>query len=131
MKKRIIKVGLIFGFLICLLLGYFFLNKYTGFSIPCLIHHTTGVYCSGCGITRMLFSLLRLDIVAAFNYNQFLFILLPIFLVFLFHDVFIYIIGKKNYWFKKVPVWIYIVLLVLVFVWMICRNLPWFPFLRP
>lgn len=131
MKKRLLKVLVIILFLLSLLFGYYFLHQKTGFSIPCVFNELMGVNCPGCGITRMLFSLIRFDIVEAFEYNQFMFIVLPIFAIVLTHDLYIYIVGKKNYWFKKIPKWIYITLLVLVFVWMILRNLPMFPYFRP
>lgn len=131
MKKRLLKVLIIIVFLLSLLFGYYFLHQTTGFSIPCVFHAVLGVYCPGCGITRMLFALIRFDIVEAFGYNQFMFIVLPIFAIFFIHDIYIYIVGKKNYWFKKIPKWVYITLLVLVFVWMILRNIPMFPYFRP
>ena len=131
MKKRLLKVSIICLFLLALFFGYFFANRAFHFSIPCIMHEVTGINCPGCGITRMLFALLEFDIVEAFEYNQFMFIVLPIFAIVLTHDLYIYIVGKKNYWFKKIPKWIYITLLVFVFVWMILRNLPMFPYLRP
>ncbi len=40
-----------------------------GLSIPCPIKALTGLDCPGCGNTRAVLSLLRLDIAASFSYN--------------------------------------------------------------
>ena len=60
-------------------------------SIPCPFHFITGLYCPGCGITRMIKSILKLDFYQAFRYNQLLFILLPFFIIIII-DLFISII---------------------------------------
>lgn len=46
--------------------------------IPCPFYTVTGLYCPGCGVSRMCLSLLRLDIPAAFAANRLVFLLLPI-----------------------------------------------------
>ena len=60
---------------ILILLGYYFLNIYFHFSIPCMFYKLTNLYCPGCGITRMLFSLIKLDFYQSFRYNSIVFIL--------------------------------------------------------
>ncbi len=44
--------------------------------ITCIIKHTTGISCPGCGMTRACISALRLDFAAAFAYHP-LWIVLP------------------------------------------------------
>jgi len=51
--------------------------------IPCPIYSLTGTYCTGCGTTRALYSILHLDFVQAFHYNAALCILLPFLTVYL------------------------------------------------
>lgn len=46
--------------------------------IPCPINRVTGLLCPGCGITRMIVSIVKLDFVSAFHYNQLLFVTLPV-----------------------------------------------------
>lgn len=111
--------------------GYFLLNKYFNFSIPCIIHEVTNLYCPGCGITRLLFALLQGHIKEAFMYNQLVFILLPIFLIYYLINSYYYIVGKENKLIKKIPNYIYIILLIITISFGIIRNLPAFPFLRP
>ena len=131
MKKRIIRVVLISLLLATILIGYYFINDHFHAGIPCVIYSTTGYYCPGCGVTRMLFALLRLDIKEAFMYNQLVFILLPFMIMYYLHFMYSYIIGKKTDLLNRLPKGIWVLLVVSVFSFGIMRNLPWFPFLRP
>ena len=131
MKKRIFKTIFFLILGILLIVGYYFLNLKTGFSIPCLIHERTGFYCPGCGITRMLFALLTLNIPKAFRYNQLVFILLPLLIAYFIYNIYLYITGKKDSFLKKIPNFVYIILLIIVIGFGVIRNLPMFPYLRP
>lgn len=56
------------------------------FNVGCPIRFITGVSCPGCGMTRAIVSILRLDFAGAFHYHP-LFILAPVmFLLFIFED---------------------------------------------
>ena len=46
--------------------------------IPCVFYEITGLYCPGCGITRLCLSLFEGDVYQAFRYNPIIFIDLPI-----------------------------------------------------
>jgi hypothetical protein len=59
------------------LLYYVFMCM-THLRIPCVFHEITGLYCPGCGATRMADSLIHLDLHGAFGYNQLLFLSLPL-----------------------------------------------------
>ncbi len=127
MKKlyKIIFLGIIF-FLI--LEGYYFLNQKFGLSIPCLFHKITGFYCPGCGITRMLFSLIELNFYQAFRYNPLTFILLLLFLIY----KIIYLIGLIIYHHKlKINSLIYYLLIIITIGFGIIRNIPQFDYLKP
>lgn len=50
----------------------------TGWGIPCLFYVFTGLYCPGCGATRMFTALLRLDFAGAFHSNPALLLALPV-----------------------------------------------------
>lgn len=114
--------------LISFLIIYFILSELLDVGIPCLFYEITGYYCPGCGITRLLFSLLKLDFYQAFRYNPLIFIL-------------IIIIGI--YWLVKfilkkfinisiaIPNYVYYILLVIVIIFGILRNIPMFDFLSP
>ena len=59
-KKILIIYGAIFG----AGLLYAFLILHTPFRIPCLFREVTGLQCPGCGTSRMVLALMRLDIPA-------------------------------------------------------------------
>lgn len=119
--KNKVKIGII---LFLLLLLYFILNKYLNFSIPCIFHEITDLYCPGCGITRMFFSLIELDFYHAFRSNPLVFVLLCLYLIYLIFKV---VLPKD----LKIPNSIYYVLLVIVILFGILRNISIFDFLAP
>lgn len=96
----------------------------TGYPIPCIFHKITGLYCPGCGITRMFISILRLKFIDAFHYNCFAFILLIIFIIL----NLIKIITQKNIMIKNSVLY---VIIALAIVFAILRNMPYFSWLSP
>lgn len=48
-----------------------------GPGIPCLFHLVTGLDCPGCGVTRMILAVSRMDLGAAMRANPFLFLTFP------------------------------------------------------
>lgn len=72
MRKRIVKI---YGVVLAVGFGYWLWIRLTGLKIPCLYLLTTGLQCPGCGTTRMLLSLFRLDFISAFSYNPVVFVL--------------------------------------------------------
>lgn len=126
MKKRKTNLKLaivaILGFLL-----YYLLNLYTGLAIFCPIHKFTGFYCPGCGITRLLFSLIKLDFYQAFRYNPLVFILIIIGILY----QLIKLILKKFNIYITIPNYIWYILLILVIIYGILRNVPEFSWLAP
>lgn len=110
---------------ILLLLGYFFLNRLINLSIPCIFHKVTDFYCPGCGVTRMIFSIFKLNFYQAFRYNPLLYIFLILFLI----NFIVKIIFKKYYiiFNNKTN----IVLLIIVIIFGVVRNIPVFAYLVP
>ncbi len=53
------------------------------FKVPCIILSLTGVRCLGCGMTRALISVLRLDFKAAFSYHSMFWSMPILYLLFL------------------------------------------------
>ena len=127
-RKKIYYSFIIFICLFLLLLLYFYLNYYMSFSIPCLFHELTVLYCPGCGITRMIFSILQFDFYQAFRWNIFLFILIPIFLGY-------GIVYYVDWIFDKTPPvlpnWFWNILLFSAILFGILRNIPYFHYLIP
>ena len=110
-----------------LLLFYFFINKLFNFSIPCPFYYITHLYCPGCGITRMFFSILHLEFYQAFRYNPLVFILLILSIIYLK----IKFILKKFNINIKIPEYIWYILLVIIIVYGILRNIPELSWLTP
>lgn len=51
--------------------------------VPCIFRAVTGIPCPGCGMTRAVISLLRADIADVFYYHPLVFLLLPVYVLFL------------------------------------------------
>ena len=115
-------------FILIILVTYLIYYSFTGNGIPCMFKKLTGLYCPGCGITRMFLSLLRFDIYQAFRYNPLVFILLATYLFYIIIDLVKYSKTNKH---LKISNKIYWTLLILVFCFAILRNIPLFSFLAP
>ena len=114
--------------LISFLIIYFILNELLDVGIPCLFYEITGYYCPGCGITRVLFSLLKLDFYQAFRYNPLIFILIIITGIYLLVK---FILKKFMNISIEIPNYVYYILLIIVIIFGILRNIPMFDFLSP
>ncbi len=119
--KKIILLALIF-------IIYFILVFKFNIYIPCLFHKITNLYCPGCGVTRMIISILKGNLYQAFRYNMLIFILTP-FLMFFSFD---YIISRKKQrdaLYEKIPNSIWYILIIVLVIFGIIRNI--FPFFAP
>ncbi len=131
MKSRIKKV-ISFNFIIIVIFfGYYFLNTRYDFKIKCPFYTLTNLYCPGCGITRCLFALIKLDFKSAFSYNPLIFIMIPFFLIYYLYLVYIYIFDKKNNIINKIPKCASYILLTIAILFAILRNTEMFRFLGP
>ncbi|MBD8923609.1 DUF2752 domain-containing protein [bacterium] len=108
----------IIPFILVALVVYLVLIERFGITIPCLFHKITKLYCPGCGITRLFFSILKLDFYQAFRYNPLVFILI---ITYIFVKIFK----------VKVPKYAIYILLVIVILFGILRNIDTFDYLRP
>lgn len=104
---------------------------FNGIYIPCIFHEITGLYCPGCGITRLFLSLLTFDFYQAYRYNQLVFILLPFTLILIIDYLFKTLTNKKNILYHKInnKVWYLLILLTILFG--IVRNIPNFDYFIP
>lgn len=118
--NKLINILIIFLILII----YYFFNVFFQFSIPCLFNKITHLYCPGCGITRMLFSLIKLDFYQAFRYNPLIFILLIFSLLIIAYNL---IFHKKIKFSQNFNY----ILLAIIVLYGIIRNVPGFEYLIP
>ena len=126
MKKRLLIIlCFLFFCIFCLIIS---LKVLDSIHFKCIFKYFFGIYCAGCGTTRMIKSMFSLEFYQAFRYNPFMFILSILGLIYILYMIIIYI--KKEE--VKIPSfkWV-IVIVVLLFVYMLLRNLPGFEFLRP
>ena len=123
MKKKI-TITIIF---LILLISYLYLGNKLNVYINCPIKEITGLYCPGCGITRMLQAILQLNFYQAFRYNPLLFISLPFFIFFTIEGI----ITKKDPLYNKIQNKILITIIIIFIIYGILRNLPLFDFLAP
>lgn len=113
--KRILNVGL-------LLIIYYIINELFHITIPCLFYKIFHLYCPGCGITRLVFSLINLDFYQAFRYNPLLFILVILYICYYLINLLIKI---------KLPKYINWILLIIVILFGVLRNTELFNYLKP
>ncbi len=78
-KKRAVRLLIFYAALLAVGLIYALICRLLGGGIPCVFHTLTGLYCPGCGITRMFLCLLRGDLMSAWLYNPAVLLLLPAF----------------------------------------------------
>ena len=77
MKQRLIKIAIKGLILLAAGCAYAVFYVKTGYGIPCVFHLITGLKCPGCGVSRMLISLLKLDFKSAWNYNPAIMVISP------------------------------------------------------
>lgn len=113
----------IFAFLIIGILFIILFIAYN-FRIPCIFHEVTGLYCPGCGGTRAIIALAKLDIYQAIRYNILTVIAIPVFCTALICKY----IFKIKY---KIPDLVWYFVIVIIIIYGILRNIPYFSFLAP
>ena len=131
MKKRLAITLAAAFFAAAALLYLYFTGEGKGAGIPCVFYQTTGFYCSGCGASRALRSILHLDFYQALRYNAIFTISFPLLAVYFSALAISFIRFGKDEISRKIsmkPVW---VLIALAVVYGILRNIPAFAFLAP
>ena len=118
--KKVVKRDIL---LLLIIVGYFLFAHFTGISIPCFFYEITGYKCPGCGITHLFFALFKFDFIGAFKYNPLVFILLPSIIFYFIYNDYIYVTGKEDKIIKKIPTFVWIILIVIVILFGILRNI--------
>ncbi len=131
MKKRILITAAAAFFAAAALVYLYFTGEGEGAGIPCVFYQVTGFYCSGCGASRALRSVLHLDFYQALRYNAIFTVGLPLLAAYFSALVLSYIHFGKDKISEKIPmrmVWIFI---AVALAYGILRNIPIFSFLAP
>ena len=87
----------------------------------CYFYHLTGLQCPGCGVSRMLSSIIKLNFTDAFDYHPVLFTSLP-FLAIIFSDILWQYIYHGKYQLRKWENVIMIAIIVCLVAFCIIRN---------
>lgn len=117
--------------LVAVLVYYFYINDPSNkenFYVACNFKSLTGLDCPGCGGQRSVHHLLHLEIVQALRYNAFFVLLIPYLLVLFYYEarkMFFGIPKPMNFFTSNKMLWIFLILLL---VFGIVRNLPYYPF---
>ena len=131
MKNRIFITLAAAFFAAAALLYLYFTGEGEGAGIPCVFHQITGFYCSGCGSSRALRSILHLDLYQALRYNAIFTVGFPLLAAYFGGLGISYIRFGKDRISGKIPmklVWLFIAGALL---YGILRNIPFFSFLAP
>ena len=131
MKKRIAITAAAAFFAAAALLYLYLTGEGEGAGIPCMFHKITGLYCSGCGTSRALRSILHFDFYQALRYNAVFTLGLPFLAVYFSALAASFIKYGGDRISEKIPmkpVWVFIAAAV---IYGILRNIPAFSFLAP
>lgn len=125
LKARLLRVLWILG--CAALFGglYLFVTRHFGIGIPCMFNRITGLQCPGCGLTRAIVALSRLDIRSAIALNPLVFLYLAYFLWYGISLAVGYVKGKEDPFYVR-PIWLHIAVLSVILVFTVIRNLPLF-----
>ena len=130
-KDRVKKAVLVIVGLIIFTIAYYIFYKITNIGLPCVFHEFFGFYCPGCGITRMIFSIMQLDLYQAFRYDALMFIFTPFAIVLAIDWLIGYLYDRPNKIFSKIPFAVWITVLVISVIFGIIRNIGPFTYLAP
>lgn len=120
-RARIAGKMKIYSWVAVVLVLYYIWVRSTGLALPCPIHALTGLYCPGCGITRLLMALAAGDVNAAYHWNPGLFWIAPVAVldVIWYHYVY-FRYGEQNSRLHSICICIMIVVLLAYCIW---RNI--------
>jgi len=106
---------------------YFFIDPSLNLFPRCPLYSTTGVYCPGCGSQRALHDFLHLDFMGVIGHNV-LFLFGIVVLLYHYTILGLNTFFSKNHfnlvYHKRTP----IIVLIIVVVYWIIRNIPYYPF---
>ncbi len=122
MRERVKKVSIISAVVLLIGCAYTLFFLKTGIGIPCVFRLVTGWNCPGCGVTRMLISLFRLDLKSAYSHNAVLLCILPVLVAVILRWIYLYI-RYGSYRLKQIDRIVCIVLIAILSIWGIVRNI--------
>ena len=123
------KKSIILSIILILILAIFvLLDIFEVIGLKCPFYELLHIYCPGCGTTRMIRSLMHFEFYQAFRYNPLVFGLLFAFSGLIIAEIVYFIRNKKIF---NISTKIYVILLVIILIYWILRNIPFFSWLAP
>lgn len=92
---------------------------------PCLFHSITGLYCTGCGMTRALHYIMIGQFYQGFRMNPLGVLSAPFLIWALFVVLYRLIMDRPL---PNIPTWAPWAILAVIVLYTVARNLPWEPF---
>ncbi len=92
---------------------------------PCLFYTFTGLYCTGCGMTRALHHIVNFRFYQAFRMNPLAVLSAPFLLWFTGLTIYRAALRRPM---PRMPTWVPWVIIAVIIVYTVARNLPWAPF---
>ena len=127
-NNRILIVVITPLILVTLLLLYMVIKSKFGISIECQTKVLLGIDCAGCGVTRMIESMLNLDFYQAFRWNPMIFVSLPFILIFYIWQSIAFI---KYASLSSKADKLLIIYFIILMIFGILRNIEFFSWLAP
>ena len=124
-RWRFVLLGL--AALPCLALVYARNPEEQGIYPPCIFYALTGLHCPGCGTLRAVHQLLHGDLIAAFGYNPYTMLALPIIGYAFLSALLLSTYGKRLPTVFVHPALIWGLLVAVLSFWVL-RNVPVYPF---
>lgn len=120
-------LGILLLAMVLATLWYIKVIKFDGgsFLIPCVFHEFTGLYCTGCGITRAVHFILNGQLYAGFRMNPLAVASFPFLAACL---CFVLYRAYKRRPLPAMPTWLPWAIFAVIVVYTVARNLPWEPF---
>ena len=129
-KKRIVFIIFTIISIYILLFIYYKIYSIYHIGIRCIFYTLTKLYCTGCGITRAIFSLIRFKFKEALHYNLLVTLFLPFILIYLLLRIINWInFNNKEIKFFNNRFWNFLLIITIIFG--ILRNIKLFDFLAP
>jgi hypothetical protein len=92
---------------------------------PCLLHEFTGLYCTGCGMTRALHYIMNGQLYQGFRMNPLAVLSLPVLIWVALLILYRLVMDKPL---PSMPSWLPWAILAVIVLYTVARNLPWEPF---
>ena len=126
-NEKLWRIMFAIGAPLCVLNGaiYFY---FRGSRLKCIVYDKLHIYCCGCGATRALEDLMRFRILEALDHNVFFVIALPFVCYYFFKEYVRIVTGKDIIPFVKIKLNTSIIILVIILLFGIVRNIPFYPF---